>query len=107
MDLMTDKLDAQVRDFDEAWQRRFDARIEAAEAKLRVWEGRAAEKQAELAMKRHDALATLEQRIALARARAAERRHAAHSQKAAEALEEASRQFDKAYNAAAKLYEKG
>lgn len=92
--------------FDEAAQRRLDAQVQAAEAKLRVWKAHAEVKHAEHAMKRHDALVTLEESIALTRARDAERRLAAHSQKAAEALVEAAHQLDKAYDTAAKLYEK-
>ena len=91
--------------WDEARERRFNARLDEADAKVRQWKARADEKSADRTIKRNDELATLEERIALARATSAERRQASHSQKAAEALEDAARQFDKAYDAAAKRYE--
>ena len=98
------RLNERYTAWDAARERQFYARLDEAEAKLKVWKAQAQQKQATQAMKRHDELATLEEQIALARARAAETRHEQHSAKAAAALEEAAQHFDKAYEAAAKRY---
>jgi hypothetical protein len=56
-------------------------------------------------MKRHDELATLEEQIALARARSAEAKHQKYTARAQEALDDAARSFDQAYDAAARRYQ--
>ena len=94
-----------VGKWDEARERRFYARLDEADARLRVWKAQADQKLAGQAIKVHDDLATLEERIALARARSTEAAHHRHNRQAQEALEEAARRFDEAYDAAAKRYE--
>ena len=91
--------------WDDASDRRFTARLDEAEARLKVWKAQADQKRAERGMKRHDALATLEENIALARASSAEARHEKYSAKAQAALEDAVDHFQEAYEAAATRYE--
>ena len=95
---------ARVKAFDAASARLFDARLDEAAARLAAWKAKAAEKRAERSMKGHDALASLEEKIALARARAADAKHAKYADKARAAFEDAARHFDEAYDAAAKRY---
>ena len=90
--------------WDSAREREFNARLDEAEAQLGVWKAKADQKRAQQSMKRHDALATLEEKIALARARSAEAKHQKYTAKAQEALDDAARHFDQAYDAAAKRY---
>ena len=90
--------------WDAARERQFYARLDEADAQLKAWKAQAQQKRAKHGMKRHDELATLEEKIALARARAAEASHEKHSAKADAALEEAAYHFDQAYEAAAKRY---
>lgn len=90
--------------WDSAREREFNARLDEAEAQLGVWKAKADQKRAQQAMKRNDALATLEEKIALARARSAEAKHQKYTAKAQEALDDAARHFDQAYDAAAKRY---
>jgi phage shock protein A len=91
--------------WDAAAGRRLDARLDEAEARVRVWSAQVAQTRAEQAMKRRDALATLQEAIALARASTAEGRHSKYSTKAQAALEKAAHHFDEAYEAAEKRYE--
>jgi hypothetical protein len=90
--------------WDSAREREFNARLDEAEAQLGVWKAKADQKRAQQAMKRNDALATLEEKIALARTRSAEAKHQKYTAKAQEALDDAARYFDQAYDAAAKRY---
>jgi hypothetical protein len=90
--------------WDSARERKFYAQLDEADAQLKVWKAQAQQKRAEHGMKRNDELATLEEKIALARAQAAAASHANHSAKADAALEEAVYHFDQAYEAAAKRY---
>jgi hypothetical protein len=90
--------------WDAARERNFYSRLDEADAQLKVWKAQAQQKQAEHGMKRHDELATLEEKIALARGRAAEASHQRHSAKADAALDQAAYYFDQAYEAAAKRY---
>lgn len=99
-----ERMGARYKTWDAASERWFSARLDQAEAQLKVWKAQAREKKAEQDMKRHDALASLEEKIALARARAAEVRHEKYSAKAQVALDDASRHFDEAFDAAAKRY---
>ena len=101
-----DRLGQRYEEWDEAAERRFNARLDGADARLAIWKAHTAQKQAEEAMRRHDALATLEEKIALARARAAEARHQKFAAKAQVALRDAAADFDAAYEAAVKRYEK-
>jgi hypothetical protein len=98
-----------VRDQYFAWdatrEKRFHARLDEAAAKLALWNAQTDAKQADRAIKRHDDLATLEERLELARARFAAWRAARHDKKALDALEDASLHFDRAFTAAEKRYE--
>lgn len=91
--------------WDEAADRRFEAKLDAADAKAKAWKARSDKKHAQEAMNAHNALADLEEKIATAKARAAEARRDKYSAKSREALEQAARYFDQAYDAAAKRYE--
>lgn len=90
--------------WDEARERRLDARLDEAEAHLRVWKAQVDAKRAKHAMKRHDELAKLEESVALTRASAAAWKYARHDRKAQDALEDAARHFDEAFDAAEKQY---
>ena len=90
--------------WDTARERRFYARLDEADAKLAAWKARADQKETELEIKQLDSFATLEERIALARARAAQAAGEKYSAKALTALDESVRYFDEAYDAAAKRY---
>jgi hypothetical protein len=92
--------------WDTAREQRFYARLDEAEARLKVWKAQADQKRAGRAMQDHDELATLQEKIALARARAAAARHETHRAEAQAALEEAAHHFDEAYEAAAKRYDR-
>jgi hypothetical protein len=99
------KLSERYSAWDSARERRFNARLDEAESKLRAWKARLDVRQAERGMRRRDDLARLEEQTALARARAAELSHDRHNRKAQEALDDAARHFDQAFDAAAKRYE--
>jgi hypothetical protein len=90
--------------WDAARERELNARLDQAEAKLAGWKAKTDQKQSQDAMKRNDDLATLEEKIALARARAAEAKHEKYTAKAQQALDDAARHFVQAYNAAAKRF---
>lgn len=90
--------------WDEARERRFNARLDEAEARVKGWKAKADQKHAENEMKRHDDLAKLEEKIATARARAAEARRERYSEKAQEALNDAERYFEQAFDAATRRY---
>jgi hypothetical protein len=90
--------------WDAARERQFYARLDEADAKVKVWKAQIEQLRAEHGMKRDDELAKLEEKIALARARAAEARNERYTARAQAALEEAAQRFDQAYEAAAKRY---
>jgi hypothetical protein len=90
--------------WDTARERRFNARLDEADAKLAAWKARVDQKRADLEMKQVDDFATLEERISLARARAAQAASEKYSAKSQTALDEAARYFDEAYDAAVKRY---
>jgi hypothetical protein len=92
--------------WDSARERQFYARLDEADARLKVWKAQADQKRADQAMKRHDDLATLEEKIALLRAQAAAAKNEQYTAKARAALEESERYFDQAYDAAVKRYGK-
>jgi hypothetical protein len=98
------RLNQRYASWDAARERQFYARLDEADAKLKVWEAKTDRKLAEHGMKRDDELARLEEKIALARTRAAAARHEKYTAKAQAALEEAAQYFDQAYEAAAKRY---
>jgi len=90
--------------WDSARERRFYARLDEAEARLKVWKAKADQKQVHATVKGHDDLARLEEQIALARARAAAVKSEKHSAAAQAAFEDSVRHFDEAYDAATKRY---
>ena len=91
--------------WDAARERHFNAQLDEADARLKGWRAQADQKRAKRGMKRNDDLATLEEKIELARARAAEAKHERYTAKARAALDDAARHFDQAYDAAARRYE--
>lgn len=98
------RLGERYQAWDAAATRRLDARLDEAEAQLQIWSAQVAKTRAEQAMKRQDALAALEESIALARASAAEAQHEKYSARAQAALEKAATHFKQAYEAAARQY---
>jgi hypothetical protein len=92
-------------EWDDARERRMNARLDAAEAKLREWKARDEERGVEADIELRNDLAELEESAALARARLAEWNSARHARAAAESLEDAARNFDQAFDAAARRYE--
>lgn len=101
-----ERVDERVLAWDVARERQFFAQLDEAEARLKVWKAQADQKRADVAIKLHDDLAALEEKIALARARVATAKNERYSAKSREALEEAERYFVQAYDAAGKRYEK-
>jgi hypothetical protein len=93
--------------WDAATTRDLDARLDTVDAQLAVWKAEANVKRAEQEIKRHDDFATLEEKIALARARASEAKHEKYTVKAQAALGEAVEAFEQAYGAAARRYNPG
>jgi hypothetical protein len=99
------RVDERIMAWDVARERQFYARLDEADAKLEVWKAKADQKRADVAIKVHDDFATLEEKIALARARSATAKSERYSAKSLAALEEAERYFNQAYAAAARRYE--
>lgn len=91
--------------WDTARERQFNARLDEAAARVRVWKARGDQKKAKIGIKQQNDLATLEEKIAIAKARAAEAASARFSVEAQVALEDAARHFDEAYDAARSHYE--
>ena len=75
-------------EWDDARERRFHARLDEADARLKVWKAEADKTRAERGAKARDDLAKLEEKLAEARARAREAKEQ-HTAKAQAALEEA------------------
>jgi hypothetical protein len=90
--------------WDDAATRDLDARLDAADAQLAAWKTEVEVDRANERIMRHDDLATLEEKIAVARGLAAEAKHERYATKAQDALEDAALAFDQAYNAAATRY---
>ena len=90
--------------WDEARERHFNARLDEAEAHLKIWKAKADQKRVEQSMKRQDDLAKLEEKIATARARAAEARRERYTEKAVDALNDAESYFEQAFEAAQRRY---
>jgi phage shock protein A len=93
--------------WDSARERRFYARLDEAEARLKVWQAQLDQKRVDARVRSQGELAILPQKIAVAKARAAEAKRNKGSAEAQAALEQAAREFDEAYDAAAKQHEKG
>lgn len=90
--------------WDEARERRFYARLDEAEARLKVWKSKADQKRVGQTVKLQDDLATLEENIAIARAQAAEARRDKYVEKAVDALNDAEGHFEQAFQAAQRRY---
>lgn len=101
IDLVSERYSA----WDEARERRFNARLDEADAKMKIWKAGADQERAQDARETKAALATLEERVALSRASAADARRQRYDAKSLQALEDSVRYFDQAYLAAAKRYE--
>jgi hypothetical protein len=91
--------------WDEARERRFNARLDEADARVRSWKAKADQKRADQSMQFKNDLVTIEEKIATARALAAEARRERYTEKAQEALNDAERYFDQAFEAAQRRYE--
>lgn len=100
IDLVSERYSA----WDDARERRFNARLDEADAKMTIWKATAAKDRAQDSRDAKAALATLEENVALARASAATARLEHYDAKSQQALEDAARHFDQAYDAAAKRY---
>ena len=92
--------------WDSARERRFYARLDEAEARLKVWQAQLDQKRVDARVRSQGELAVLPQKIAVAKARAAEAKRNKGDAAAQAALEEAAREFDDAYDAAAKQHER-
>ncbi len=91
--------------WDEARERHFNAKLDEADAKVKLWKTQAAKDRAQDTREAKAALATLEEKVALARASAAEARRERYSAKSQQALEDAALHFDEAFIAASKRYQ--
>ena len=90
--------------WDDARNDHLNARLDEAEARLREWKAKVQVARTEEEIRERDALAAVEEKIALAKARGAEWNQSRHERKAAEAARDAARHFDEAYRAASKRY---
>ena len=106
-DLQTriDRVSERYSAWDEARGRLFNARLDEADAKMKIWKATAAKDRAQDSRDARAALATLEERVALARASAAQARAEHYDAKSQQSLDAAARHFDEAFVAAAKRYE--
>lgn len=106
-DLQTriDRVSERYSAWDDARERHLNARLDEADAKMKVWKIQAGKDRAQDSRDAKASLATLEENIALARARAATARLEHYDAKSQQALEDAARHFDEAFVAAAKRYE--
>lgn len=100
-----DRVSERYSAWDEARERRFNAKLDEADAKMKIWKLQADKDRAQDKRDAKAALATLEEKVAFARASAAEARREHYTAKSQQALEEAAHHFDEAYVAAAKRYE--
>lgn len=91
--------------WDAARERRFNARLDQADAQVKVWKAQADQDRALDKRDAQNALATLQEKVALARASAAEAKREKYTAKSLQALEDAARYFDQAYDAAVVRYE--
>lgn len=90
--------------WDDARERRFYARMDEADARLKVWKAKADKARVDDIAQTRDDLAKLDTKLAEARARAKEARET-HTAKAQASLEEAERRFDEAFDAATKRFQ--
>src|SRR6266566_3509717 len=91
--------------WDDARERRFNARLDEADAKVKAWKATADQQRVHDVRETNIALAALEEKVSLARASAAEARREHYDAKSQQALDDAARYFDQAYDAAAKQYD--
>ena len=91
--------------WDAARERRFNARLDQADAQVKVWKAQADQDRALDKRDAQNALATLQEKVAFARASAAEAKREKYTAKSLQALEDAARYFDQAYDAAIVRYE--
>jgi hypothetical protein len=91
--------------WDDARERRFNARLDQADANIKAWNATVDQQRVHDVQVTRDALVTLQEKVALARASAAEARREHYNAKSQQALDDAARYFDQAYDAAAKRYE--
>ena len=100
-----DRVSERYSAWDEARERRFNAQLDEADAKVKLWKIQADKDRAQDTREAKAALATLQEKIALARASAAEARREHYNAKSQQALEDSARHFDEAFVAASKRYE--
>lgn len=105
LQVKVDRVSARYSAWDEARERRFNAKLDETDAKMKVWKATAAQDRAQDSRDAKAALATLEEKIALARLSASEARREHYNTKSQHALEDSARNFDEALVAAAKRYE--
>jgi hypothetical protein len=91
--------------WDDARERRFNARLDAADAKIRTWKATADQARIQDVRETKSDLAKLEEKVAVARASAAEARRERYDARSQQALDDAARYFDQAYDAAAEQYD--
>jgi hypothetical protein len=99
-----ERFDDRYSAWDEARERRFNARLDEATARAKAWKARDDRDRAVQSMQFQNDLATLEEKIATAKARAAEARRDKYTAKAQAALDDAERNFERALEAAKKRY---
>ena len=100
-----DRVSQRYSAWDEARERHFNAKLDEADAKMKIWKIQVDKDRAQDKRDANAALATLEEKVAFARASAAEARREKYNAKSQLALEDAARYFDQAYDAAVKRYE--
>ena len=105
LQIKIDRVSDRYSAWDDARERRFNARLDEADAKMKAWKATVDQQRVQDARDTRDALATLEEKVALARARAADARREHYNAKSQQALDDAARYFDQAYDAAAKRYD--
>ena len=105
LQIRIDRVSERYSAWDEARERNFNARLDEADAKMKVWKIQADKERAQDQRDAKAALATLDEKIALARASAADARREKYNAKSQQALEDAARYFDQAYAAAVVRYE--
>jgi hypothetical protein len=106
-DLQTkiDRVSDRYSAWDDARERRFNARLDEADAKMRAWKATADQQRMSDVRETKNAWVTLQERVALARASAAQARREHYDAKSQQALDDAARYFEQAYDAAAKRYD--
>ena len=100
-----DRVSERYLAWDDARERLLNARLDEADAQMKIWKVAADKERAQDARDTKAALATLEEKVALARASAAEARRQRYNAKSQQALEDAARYFDQAFVASARRYE--